>query len=83
MRVWQFCVRGGEFKESGKNWVFLEEGPALSVTIPCFCGMGHQVRQRQQLQQVPLKPSLLKADDIMAHSRSEELHISGISISPY
>lgn len=36
LRVWQF--RGGEFKESGKNWIFLEEGPALSGPATSCCG---------------------------------------------
>lgn len=46
-----------------KVQLFLDQQPLV---------VGHQVRLRPQLQQVPLK-----ADDVMSHSRSEELHISG------
>lgn len=43
LRVWQFCVRGGEFKEPGKNWIFLEEGPALCGPATSCCGTPSQM----------------------------------------
>ena len=43
LRIWQFCVRGGGFKEPGMNWLFLDQYTLVE---------GDQVRWRQQLQQL-------------------------------